>query len=251
MGLGDGAGDGLGVGDGLGDGDGVGEGDGSGGVVPVDGGAGVGSVDDRLLQAPPITKTAIAAAVSDSLDSTISVEANRGPVAYHGPMADSISRRHALLTLSGGFLAMSSTLVAQTRGQAKPSPGREQLTIYKDKNCGCCGEWVKHMEANGFICNVNNVDMGPIKAKYGIPPQLGSCHTTLVRNYIIEGHVPAADVKKLLAASPKDIYGLTIPGMPASAPGMDSKPFQPYEVLSFDRQGKTTVYAKHVKGNPA
>lgn len=251
MGLGDGVGDGEGVGEGDGDGPGEGDGVGSGGVVPVEGVDGVGAVEDRLLQAPPITKTATTAAVSDSLDSTNSVEANRAPVSYHGAMADSISRRHALLTLSGGFLAMSSTLAAQTRGQAKPAPAREQLTIYKDKNCGCCGEWVKHMEANGFICNVNNVDMRPIKAKYGIAPQLESCHTTLVRNYVIEGHVPAADVKKLLAASPKDIYGLTIPGMPASAPGMDVKPFQPYEVLSFDRQGKTTVYAKHVKGNPA
>jgi hypothetical protein len=165
-------------------------------------------------------------------------------------MADTFSRRHLLLTLSGGLVAMSSTLAAQTRGQARPAAAREQITVYKDKNCGCCGEWVKHMEANGFICNVNNVDMRPIKAKYGVPEHLESCHTTVIRNYIVEGHVPAADIKKLLAASPKDIYGLTIPGMPASAPGMDNKPFQPYEVLSFDRAGRTKVYMKHAKGNP-
>ena len=168
-----------------------------------------------------------------------------------GLMADTISRRRVLLTLSGGLVAMSSTLAAQTRGQSRPAAAREQITIYKDKNCGCCGEWVKHMEANGFICNVNNVDMRPIKAKYGIPERLESCHTTVIRNYIVEGHVPASDIKKLLAASPKDIYGLTIPGMPASAPGMDVKPFQPYEVLSFNRQGQTKVYAKHEKGNPS
>ena len=165
-------------------------------------------------------------------------------------MAETISRRQVLLTLSGSVLAMSSTLAAQTRGQAKPAAAREQITIYKDKNCGCCGEWVKHMEANGFICNVNNVEMRAIKAKYGIPSQLESCHTTLVRNYIIEGHVPAADVRKLLAASPKDVYGLSIPGMPASAPGMDQLPFRPYEVLSFDRAGRTKIFAKHDKGNP-
>jgi len=80
-----------------------------------------------------------------------------------------------------------------------------------------------------------------------VPAALHSCHTSLVGGYVIEGHVPAEDVKKLLAAKPAGIIGLTIPGMPQSAPGMDVTPFQPYDVLTFDKDGKSTVYAKHAR----
>jgi hypothetical protein len=105
------------------------------------------------------------------------------------------------------------------------------------------------MNASGFAASVTDLaDMNPIKAQHGIPPQLQSCHTTLVGGYVIEGHVPASDVRKLLADKPKGIVGLTIPGMPASAPGMDQTPFQPYDVLTFDVRGNTTVYARHTKG---
>jgi hypothetical protein len=103
------------------------------------------------------------------------------------------------------------------------------------------------MTANGFAASVIDGDMRPIKKQYSVPSRLESCHTTIVGGYVIEGHVPADDVKKLLAAKPKGILGLTIPGMPQSAPGMDVMPFQPYEVLTFDKDGKTTVYAKHTR----
>jgi hypothetical protein len=101
------------------------------------------------------------------------------------------------------------------------------------------------MTANGFDVRVTDGNMTPIKTKYGIPEKLQSCHTAIVGGLVIEGHVPAPDVRTFLARKPVGIVGLTIPGMPASAPGMDSKPFQPYTVLTFDRAGKTTVFAQH------
>jgi hypothetical protein len=101
------------------------------------------------------------------------------------------------------------------------------------------------MEANGFTASVTDTDNMPaIKQRYHVDAKLQSCHTTIVAGYVVEGHVPASDVRRLLKEKPK-VVGLTIPGMPQSAPGMDGKPFQPYEVLSFDASGKTAVFAKH------
>jgi hypothetical protein len=132
-------------------------------------------------------------------------------------------------------------------GKAAFAQTKEAITVYKDPSCTCCHKWVEHMQANGFVATVTDGEMSPVKSRFKIPPALESCHTTIVRGFIIEGHVPAADVKRLLTEKPKGVVGLTIPGMPASAPGMDGRPFRPYEVLSFDSTGKTTVYAKHDK----
>ncbi len=157
-------------------------------------------------------------------------------------MNDPISRRRALsLIAAGSGLAWTGVHAAvQTNSGLR-------LEVYKDPNCGCCSKWVEHMAASGFDARVIDGDVAPIKSKHGVTTALSSCHTALVNGFVIEGHVPAADVKKLLAQSPRpaQIVGLTIPGMPASAPGMDVTPFQPYTVLSFDRQGKTTVFARH------
>jgi hypothetical protein len=101
------------------------------------------------------------------------------------------------------------------------------------------------MEANGFKPAVtNSSDMPSIKKRYKVAESLASCHTSVVGGYVIEGHVPASDIQRLLKEKPK-VAGLAIPGMPQSAPGMDLKPFQPYEVLSFDAAGKTAVFARH------
>jgi hypothetical protein len=120
------------------------------------------------------------------------------------------------------------------------------LAVYKDPSCGCCEGWVRHMRAHGFTPTVTNTpDVTRIKRQHGVTATLASCHTAIIGGYVIEGHVPAADVTRLLASKPKNIKGLTIPGMPASAPGMDMKPFVPYTVLGFDAQGKTTTFAEH------
>lgn len=120
----------------------------------------------------------------------------------------------------------------------------ESVTVYKPSGCGCCGGWIEHMKTSGFDVKVIDAkDISSIKKSNGITANLASCHTAKVGNYVLEGHVPAADVKRLLAEKPS-IRGLTVPGMPQSAPGMD-KPGHPYEVLSFDKDGKTGRWAAY------
>jgi hypothetical protein len=160
-------------------------------------------------------------------------------------MAEPLTRRAALFALPIAFAGVATSLLRAQTKQA--TQAKILIRVYKDPTCGCCTKWVEHMNANGFAATVIDGDMRPIKKQYNVPSRLESCHTTVVGGYVIEGHVPAEDVKKLLAAKPKGILGLTIPGMPPSAPGMDTTPFQPYEVLSFDNDGKTAVYARHTR----
>jgi hypothetical protein len=151
-----------------------------------------------------------------------------------------LSRRSLCVQLIGTLAAVlgGSRLFAQ----AKPP-----LVVYKDAGCDCCQNWVAIMQKQGYKVTVTDAVMAPIKQKYKVPPKLQSCHTTLVGTYVIEGHVPASDIAKLLAQKPKGVIGLTVPGMPASAPGMDQVPFRPYTVLTFDALGVTTVFTQHDK----
>jgi len=150
-----------------------------------------------------------------------------------------VSRRRFLA--QGAALGLGlSVLPRLARASQLPT-----VAVYKSPSCGCCGAWVDHLKANGFAVSIHDQDdLSSIKSRYHVGPKLQSCHTALVGGYVIEGHVPASDIKKLLADRPK-VAGLTIPGMPASAPGMDGKPFQPYDVLSFDAKGATAVFARH------
>lgn len=152
-----------------------------------------------------------------------------------------IDRRTLLIGLCG---TAASLLAFPRLAASQPKP---TMTVYKDPSCGCCQEWVNHATVHGYKATVIKTDMGPIKVKHQIPQNLASCHTTLIGGYVVEGHVPASDVARLLKEKPKGILGLTIPGMPKSAPGMDLKPFEPYTVLTFDAKGQTTVWAKHTK----
>jgi hypothetical protein len=117
------------------------------------------------------------------------------------------------------------------------------IEVYKSASCGCCGGWVKHLEQNGFTVKAHNVDNpSDYRQKFGIPAQLGSCHTARVAGYALEGHVPASDIKRLLATRPK-ATGLAVPGMPMGSPGMEGADKDAYDVLLV-KDGKTTVY-KH------
>lgn len=123
--------------------------------------------------------------------------------------------------------------------------GATEVEVYKSPSCGCCKNWAEHMRANGFSVKTHEVtDVTPYKIKSGVPPTLASCHTAVVDGYVIEGHVPAQDIKRLLKEHPR-VQGLAAPGMPASAPGMDQGSRQPYDVLSFDKDGKVSVFARH------
>lgn len=120
-----------------------------------------------------------------------------------------------------------------------------EITVYKSPTCGCCKEWVKHLQANGFKVTSKDVpDVVPYKEVNGVPPTLGACHTARVNGYTIEGHVPAADIQRLLKERPK-VVGLAVPGMPTGSPGMEGAYKERYETLAFDRNGRTTVYARH------
>jgi hypothetical protein len=121
------------------------------------------------------------------------------------------------------------------------------VQVYKDPTCGCCSLWVEHLRKAGFTATVTDVeDMTAIKTKYGVPVQARSCHTALLGGYVVEGHVPAADVQRLLKERPA-IAGIGVAGMPIGSPGMEVagvKP-QPYDVLAFNKAGETQVFASH------
>jgi hypothetical protein len=120
------------------------------------------------------------------------------------------------------------------------------LIVTKNAACGCCDGWVEHMQKAGFTVEVRVVDdVNPTATRLGVPDELRSCHTTQAENYVIEGHVPAEDVKRLLAAKP-DAIGLALPGMVAGSPGMEQgAAAKRYDVLLFAKSGKTKVFASH------
>lgn len=122
------------------------------------------------------------------------------------------------------------------------------VAIYKTPTCGCCSLWVKHLEQHGFTTKVTDMDsVDDVKNANNVPRQARSCHTAIVDGYVIEGHVPAADVQRLLKERPRGVIGLAVPGMPIGSPGMEVQGMsaQQYNVLAFDKSGQTTVFAKH------
>lgn len=119
-----------------------------------------------------------------------------------------------------------------------------KLEVWKSPTCGCCGGWIKHMQAAGFSVVAHDLDdVDPVKRMAGVPERLASCHTAFIDGYVIEGHVPAGDVRRLLAERPK-ARGLSAPGMPQSSPGMDM-PGEPYDVVLFGGAQGETVFARH------
>lgn len=142
--------------------------------------------------------------------------------------------RNTSLALGLAFLLTGGAVLA----------GQPKITVYKTPTCGCCSKWVTHLEQNGFeVETLDRRDLRMIKSMSGVEPKLASCHTAKVDGYVIEGHVPADDIKRLLAER-LDIKGLSAPGMPQSSPGMDMGN-RPYQVLSFDGAGRTQVFARH------
>ena len=121
------------------------------------------------------------------------------------------------------------------------------VDVYKSPTCGCCGKWVEHLRANDFAVRVNEIaDVDAFRARAGVPAALAACHTALVDGYVVEGHVPAADIRKLLAERPEAL-GLAVPGMPMGSPGMDSPHAGAYDVLLFQHNGATRVYHAYPK----
>jgi len=126
----------------------------------------------------------------------------------------------------------------------------ETLVVYKTAACECCSRWVDHMEEAGFEVDVHEIsqeEMSRVKEGNGITRDLASCHTARIAGYLVEGHVPAEDLKRLLMEKPDGVKGIAVPGMPIGSPGMEmeGKPADEYEVVTFDQAGEQSVYAYH------
>lgn len=138
------------------------------------------------------------------------------------------------------LLSASSIGAAQT-----PPAAAAPVAVYKSATCGCCAKWNDHMRTAGFTVNSTDLpDVAAVKDKHGVPAALRSCHTAIVGGYVIEGHVPADVIKKLLRERPA-VVGIAAPGMPTGSPGMEveGRPADSYNVMSFDKSGATKVYA--------
>jgi hypothetical protein len=139
-----------------------------------------------------------------------------------------------------GVLIAIPLLAAQFVSAAGP-----RVNIYKTRTCGCCGKWVEHLKASGFDTHVTDVpSTAEYRKQYGVPDQLQSCHTAVVGGYAVEGHVPAADIHRLLKQKPK-AKGLAVPGMPMGSPGMEGARRDAYAVLLFQTDGRTSVFQKY------
>jgi hypothetical protein len=135
------------------------------------------------------------------------------------------------------FLATSALAAAGLSGQLAFASGN-RLTVFKSPSCGCCQAWAEHMQRAGFSVEIEQVEnLTPIKARLGVPQMLKSCHTATVNGYVIEGHVPAGDVTRLLREQPKAI-GLAVPGMPIGSPGMEQgNQREPFKTILFGKTG--------------
>jgi len=156
-----------------------------------------------------------------------------------------MNRRRTLI----GTLVGAPALLLRT-GSAFAQGPTFLMEVWKSPTCGCCKDWITHLEANGFKVKVNDVGNTATRARLKIPTSLGSCHTAIVGRYAVEGHVPAADIIRLLKERP-DAIGLAVPGMPYGSPGMDGPAYgnreDPYDVLLIAQDGATRVFNSYFK----
>ena len=152
--------------------------------------------------------------------------------------------RRSLLAL-GVALISSPALVMASSPVMTVAP---LVRVWKDPYCGCCNDWIVHLEQNGFRVEAFDLGNRTMRSRLGMPEALGSCHTAVVQGYVIEGHVPAADIQRLLQERPEAL-GLSVPGMPIGSPGMDAPIFgeehDAYDVLLVQRDGRTEVWAHY------
>ena len=149
--------------------------------------------------------------------------------------------RRRLISLAWGASALASL-------PAIAATSLPQVEVFKNPSCGCCGAWADHLKAAGFPVKLTLVeDTGAVRQRLGMPERFGSCHTATVGSYTLEGHVPADEVKRLLALKPKAV-GLAVPSMPPGSPGMEMGARKdPYNVFLIDKSGHETVFAAYPK----
>ena len=149
------------------------------------------------------------------------------------------------MAIAVAFISLALTTAAVRTPAADAVAKKPVITVYKDPSCGCCKSWIEHLIKHGYRVDAKDShEMTEIKRSLGVPEALTSCHTAVVNGYLIEGHVPAADIARLLKTKPK-VAGLAVPGMPMGSPGMEGPRTQKYDVLSFDKAGKTKIFASY------
>jgi hypothetical protein len=155
-----------------------------------------------------------------------------------------MTRRDWLASVTQGMFAV---LVIGRVGWKHENTSPIKITVYKDPNCGCCTKWVDHLRTAGLHPTVQDrSDMDALKDSLGVPKALRSCHTAVAGRYAIEGHVPAADVQRLIATAPRGVVGLAVPQMPVGSPGMESGGrVDRYDVIAFAADGSTKLFARH------
>lgn len=156
------------------------------------------------------------------------------------------SSRSHLKAFGVGIVLALLALGAYLQFGSSDSPDEPAVTVYKSPSCNCCTEWVDYMRDQGFPVEIESkLNMQPVKDQVGIPSSLEACHTAVVESYVVEGHVPAEDVKRLLRERP-EVKGLAVPGMPVGSPGMErGDRVEPYDVLAFTSEGETSVFAQY------
>jgi hypothetical protein len=151
--------------------------------------------------------------------------------------------------VTGMSVVVFTAAAIAVSAQQKPATtsAAPKVTVYKTSSCGCCKLWVDHLKASGFdvqAMDVSSADVRAVSKAAGLPDDGVSCHTAKIGNYVVEGHVPASDIQRMLKEKPA-IAGIAAPGMPQGSPGMDQGSKEPYDVMAFTKDGKMTVYAKH------
>ena len=175
-------------------------------------------------------------------------------------VAGAIAGAYYFTSNPGNDLAVNSnnSVVAQDTAQATlvsvwdreteaDYPGATEMTVYRSPSCGCCGVWVEHAQKHGFkIEDIKTDEMEALKQEHNIPAELASCHTTIIDGYVMEGHIPADDIKRFLTEKPDNMVGLAVPAMPIGTPGMEAKDIkQPFKVLAFNDKGEVEVFNEY------
>jgi hypothetical protein len=143
------------------------------------------------------------------------------------------------------MLLLGAVILGSSALPAVAAPQSVAVQVWKDPNCGCCKDWIAHLQQNGFTARVIDQGNNAMRSRLGMPQKYGSCHTALVQGYVIEGHVPAADIRRLLKEKPRAL-GLAVSGMPIGSPGMDGPAYggqrDPYQVLLIQKDGSVEIF---------
>ncbi|MCB1758398.1 MAG: DUF411 domain-containing protein [Gammaproteobacteria bacterium] len=155
------------------------------------------------------------------------------------------STRGTVLKLAAGAASILLVGVLIWLPLSSNQANAQEITVYKSATCGCCGKWVEHMQEAGFkVTTHNRDDMNQIKQQHGVAYKLRSCHTAVVDGYVLEGHVPAGDIVRLLKERPA-VDGLAVPGMPMGSPGMEGNYSDPYDVIAFTKGEPNRIFERH------